>query len=72
MNEASLIPTQVTLPKAKHLLAGRTFQGIPSITCTAGNRLLACWYSGGEDEGPENFVMIVFSDDQEGESRQQY
>lgn len=64
MNEASLIPTQVTLPKAKHLLAGRTFQGIPSITCTAGNRLLACWYSGGEDEGPENFVMVVFSDDQ--------
>ncbi len=67
MKEISLIPAEIIVPAGRHLCEARSFQGIPSITRTAGGRLLACWYSGGDDEGPENFVLIAYSDDQ-GES----
>ena len=67
MDEMSLIPAQVTVPQKKHLTAARTFQGIPSCVQMPGGRLLACWYAGGEDEGPDNFVIVVYSDDR-GES----
>lgn len=41
----------------------RTFQGIPGIARTPGGRLWATWYSGGNDEGPDNYVMLASSDD---------
>ena len=63
MNEASLIPAEVKRPEMRHLTAERSYQGIPSCAQLPGGRLLACWYSGGEDEGPENYVVILYSDD---------
>jgi predicted neuraminidase len=41
----------------------RIFQGVPSIECAANGRLWAAWFAGGEDEGPDNYVMLVTSDD---------
>lgn len=46
---------------AKHT---RRFEGIPGIEITAAGRLWATWYSGGPDEGPENYVLLVTSGDQ--------
>lgn len=43
--------------------AVRTFQGIPGIERTAGGRLWATWYGGGPGEGPDNYTMLVTSDD---------
>lgn len=62
MDNSSLIPAAVTRPLPKHLSSARTYQGIPSIA-RCGKRLFACWYSGGSDEGPDNFVLTAFSDD---------
>ena len=41
----------------------RRFQGIPGVERTKGGRLFYCFYSGGEDEGSGNFVMVLQSDD---------
>lgn len=63
MDNSSLIPAAVTRPLTRHLSFTRTYQGIPSIARTGGKRLFCCWYSGGKDEGPDNFVLTAFSDD---------
>ncbi len=55
--------TPVKPAERKHLQTARTFQGIPSIARTAGGRLWAAWYSGGETECAENFVLLLKSDD---------
>ena len=41
----------------------RKWQGIPSLTRTLGGRLYVCFYSGGEGEGAENYVLLKKSDD---------
>ncbi|MDR1963608.1 MAG: glycoside hydrolase [Planctomycetaceae bacterium] len=41
----------------------RQFQGIPSMTIAPNGRLWATWYSGGTDEGDENYVLLVTSGD---------
>lgn len=41
----------------------RRFQGIPGVERTKGGRLFYCFYTGGEDEGSRNFVMVLTSDD---------
>ncbi|MBO5246738.1 MAG: exo-alpha-sialidase [Eubacterium sp.] len=41
----------------------RRFQGIPGVERTAGGRLYYCFYSGQDDEGSGNFVMLYKSDD---------
>jgi hypothetical protein len=50
-------------PQPHHYDDQREFQGIPTITRESGGRLWAAWYGGGVDEGPENFIMLVTSDD---------
>jgi len=57
------VPAPVTTPEAKHLCAARTFQGIPGIEVTRGGRIFCTWYSGGVNEGPQNFVLLAKSDD---------
>lgn len=55
-----LLPTTVTLnPGREYFTESRQFQGIPDIEITPGGRLWATWYSGGVNEGPENFVVLV-------------
>lgn len=41
----------------------RQFQGIPGIEHSPAGRLWAVWYSGGDWEGPENYLVLVTSDD---------
>lgn len=41
----------------------RGFQGIPGLEVTRTGRLWATWYSGGSDEGPDNFVLLAGSAD---------
>ena len=53
----------ITNPGEKYQTASRGFQGIPGIEVTARGRLWASWYSGGEHEGPQNFVLLVTSSD---------
>ncbi|MSU69414.1 MAG: exo-alpha-sialidase [Opitutaceae bacterium] len=43
--------------------AQRRFQGIPGIARAPGGRLWATWYSGGTNEGSENYVLLATSDD---------
>lgn len=41
----------------------RKWQGIPSIEISPGGRLWAAFYTGGADEGKDNFVLLKKSDD---------
>lgn len=45
----------------------RKFQGIASMECTCGGRLLACFYGGKLEEKKGNYVIVTRSDD-DGES----
>jgi hypothetical protein len=47
----------------KYLFKNRQWQGIPSIERTPNGRLWATWYSGGTGEGIENYVLLIYSDD---------
>ncbi len=50
-------------PDSTYSPSKRPFQGIPGIERAANGRLWATWYAGGKDEGPENYVLLVTSDD---------
>ena len=41
----------------------RRWQGIPGLERAANGRLWAVWYSGGDGEGPDNYVVLVTSSD---------
>lgn len=41
----------------------RRFQGIPGIEAYGKGKLAATWYGGGQDEGPDNFLMLCTSAD---------
>ena len=56
-------PAVITSPGAHYADSQRRFQGIPGIERAANGRLWALWYSGGEDEGPDNYVIAVTSGD---------
>ncbi|HOJ30723.1 MAG TPA: sialidase family protein [bacterium] len=47
----------------KYRRENRKWQGIPGITMTSDGTLWAVWYSGGDGEGPENYVLVVNSKD---------
>lgn len=65
--DLSLRPPPVnTRPGVEYSAERRLWQGIPGIERTQQGRLLATWYSGGETEGPENYVLLVSSDDDGG------
>ena len=56
-------PPVNTSPGSEYAAAARLWQGIPGIERTAGGRLYAVWYSGGDGEGPDNYVVVITSDD---------
>lgn len=58
-----MLKSEIAKPLPKHMTALRQFQGIPGIEITPGGRLWGTWYSGGIEEGPDNFVLIVSSID---------
>lgn len=41
----------------------RKWQGIPGICWAGGDTMYATWYSGGITEGPDNYVLVVRSED---------
>lgn len=62
--DPALAPAPVdTNPGAAYGPATRIFQGIPGLARAPGGRLWATWYSGGNDEGPENYVLLSSSTD---------
>jgi hypothetical protein len=62
--DPALVPTVLNVePGAAYGSATRPFQGIPGIARTPGGRLWATWYGGGDDEGPDNYVMLASSAD---------
>lgn len=68
IKDLALRPTKVdSAPGTKYAPERRLWQGIPGIEVTRSGRLLATWYSGGENEGPENYVLLASSED-EGQS----
>jgi len=56
-------PSINTNPGAGYAPDTRLWQGIPGIERTPGGRLWGVWYSGGKGEGPDNYVVLVSSDD---------
>ncbi|HCE42576.1 MAG TPA: hypothetical protein DET40_03410 [Lentisphaeria bacterium] len=62
--ENPMSPVEIAIPDVnKHHTANRQFQGIPGIECSPSGRLWATWYSGGVNEGPDNYVLLVTSGD---------
>jgi hypothetical protein len=55
--------TPILQPGPEYQTPARQFQGIPGIEITDGGRLWATWYTGGVNEGPENYVVLVTSAD---------
>lgn len=53
----------ITNPEEKHKTSKREFQGIPGIEITPNGKLWATWYSGGVNEGPDNFILLISSID---------
>ena len=51
-------------PGSKYRKENRKWQGIPGIEQTRDGTLWAAWYSGGDGEGPDNYVIVVKSTDQ--------
>lgn len=67
-SDPAMTPARIFTPKSEaDFPAPRHFQGIPGVTATSENTLWAAWYGGGNDEGPDNFVMLARSTDR-GES----
>ncbi|MFC3772244.1 sialidase family protein [Paenibacillus sp. GCM10012303] len=60
--DLSLRPAPVA-PVKDDSYSSRLFQGIPGIECSRSGRLWAAFYSGGETEGPDNYVTLVTSED---------
>lgn len=56
-------PILQTEPGSEYAPSARKWQGIPSIERTPNGRLWAVWYSGGEGEGPDNYVLLAMSED---------
>lgn len=64
MNANPLDPVKINYsPEQKHMTRAREFQGIPGIEQASNGRLWATWYSGGVAEGPDNFTLLVTSND---------
>ena len=63
MSNNPLDAVPVTQSTEKHRRGVRVFQGIPSFTISPKGRFFCCWYSGGTDEGPQNYVTVAVSDD---------
>lgn len=58
-------PEVQTQPGEQYQSLNRHWQGVPGIERAPGGRFFAAWYSGGEGEGPLNYILLVQSDDGE-------
>ena len=60
---AALFPTILRPVPAKYAENQRVWQGIPSIEAVSPDRVWIVWYSGGRDEGYENYLLVTTSGD---------
>jgi hypothetical protein len=58
-HDPALLPPKVYIRKFPESLKPRQFQGIPGIACTSNGTLWATWYGGGNNEGPDNYIMLA-------------
>lgn len=59
-SKGGLYPPEIIFsPGEKYHTLSRKWQGIPSIEIADNGRLWASWYSGGDGEGPGNFVLLT-------------
>ena len=63
LDPAALDPTIHKPVPEKWNEKNRTWQGIPSIEAASDERLWIVWYSGGEWEGPDNYLLLITSGD---------
>jgi hypothetical protein len=64
MQDNPFAPVKINCnPTDKYKTANRQFQGIPGIEVSPSGKIWATWYSGGVNEGPDNFVLLVNSKD---------
>ena len=56
-------PVVNTAPGPEYAAEARLWQGIPGIERAPNGRLWALWYTGGEGEGPYNYIVLETSDD---------
>lgn len=66
--DESLLPGQIVynpivVAPARYGDENRSFQGVPGIERTKNGRLFYCFYTGTDEEGSGNFVMVMQSDD---------
>jgi hypothetical protein len=62
--DLALIPSSLnTNPGPEYAEWTRSYQGMPSIELMPNGRLWAAWTSGGTNEGPDNYVVLVTSTD---------
>lgn len=63
-SEQAMEPVEINcLPMDQYADETRNWQGIPGIERTKAGRLWATFYSGGVDEGPDNYVLLIRSED---------
>lgn len=63
--DPALQPGSLNLaPGPEYRSGSRHWQGIPSVERSPGGTFWATWYSGGVTEDPDNYVLVVRSDDQ--------
>ncbi|HSM16963.1 MAG TPA: sialidase family protein [Gemmatimonadales bacterium] len=56
-------PDVQTAPGTEYAEWTRSYQGMPSLERMSNGRLWAAWTSGGINEGPDNYVLLVTSTD---------
>ena len=61
--DESLLPAPVIIEPGQKYLPPRKWQGVPSITYTGSGQFWISFYSGGNDEGVGNFVLLKRSVD---------
>ena len=64
-DDALLAPIIIMSPGTMYGNKNRQWQGIPGIAKAVGGRLWATFYSGGADEGNDNYVVLITSPDEE-------
>jgi len=63
-DDPALVPAILnTMPGPEYGPDARVFQGIPGIARALGGRLWVVWYTGGTNEGPDNYVALATSPD---------
>jgi predicted neuraminidase len=59
LNDPAMQSASVYIHQFPENLPARKFQGIPGIACTPAGTLWGTWYGGGDNEGPDNYILLT-------------